>query len=241
MFKKSKGRQVPYRDKVLTIESANLIAYWPLTETSGTTADNYEGTAARDGTYLRDVSTMGTVTGIGDGNTAPDFDGTNDGVAVYSASLAGAFNGDELTIQAWGKTSNWNNATERNLYQFLADANNFIKALKAGAANFWRFQRRAQGAYETVNDASHNPTSWYCYHVVVSKTGGYLRGYYNGTQEGTDQTYNSDWAGAIVTDVCSIGCANYTTPIIPWDGGIAHVAIWTKALSAANITTLATV
>jgi len=40
-----------YINKVLSIQPNNLLAYWPLNETSGTNADNAEGTATRDGTY----------------------------------------------------------------------------------------------------------------------------------------------------------------------------------------------
>ena len=78
--------------KVITTQADNLIVYWPLWETSGTTIDNYEGTAARDGTYSS--VTLGE-TGIGDGKTSPRFDGTNDYCAIHTTSLQSAFNGAE--------------------------------------------------------------------------------------------------------------------------------------------------
>jgi hypothetical protein len=45
------GYAQTYKDKVLGTVPDDLIAYWTLAETSGSTADNAEGTAARDGTY----------------------------------------------------------------------------------------------------------------------------------------------------------------------------------------------
>ena len=58
-----------YYKKVLATEPANLLAYWPLNEGSGSVADNLEGTAARDGAYTG--VTLGQA-GIGDGWTALD-------------------------------------------------------------------------------------------------------------------------------------------------------------------------
>ena len=122
------GRGGSYMGKVLGI-GGGPIAYWPLSESSGTNAVNEQGTAARDGTFARNVTTMGTGTGIGDGNTAPDFDGTNDYCDVYSVSFRDAFNGAEGTVSLWAQVSGvgiWTDSTRHDLVMLYADASNYM-------------------------------------------------------------------------------------------------------------------
>ena len=98
----NKAAEEAYYEKVLGIQSANMLAYWPVWEASGAVADNIEGTAARDGAYTGvDLGQPG----IGDGNTCPWWDGANDYCNIYSTSLRDAFNGAEGTIACWAKVN----------------------------------------------------------------------------------------------------------------------------------------
>ncbi|GAI14148.1 unnamed protein product, partial [marine sediment metagenome] len=82
------GGVLAYDDKVLGMDP---IAYWPLSETSGLVA-NCLVNPAQNGVYTG--VTLGQP-GIGDGNTAPYFDGTNDYVDVLTAAFIAAYNGSE--------------------------------------------------------------------------------------------------------------------------------------------------
>ena len=222
-----------YSDKVLATASANLIAYWPLWEASGATADNLEGTAARDGTYTG--VTLGQ-TGIGDGRTCPSFDGSGDFVNVYSASLATAWNGAELSIAGWFKVvaSTWTDSTYRNLWQFRYDVANDIYLEKSDVVGGIYLRRAGGGTIELLNYATGSPTTWMHFCATVSETNDRCRLYLNG---GTPvaSTGLGAWTGLPDTDWCNFG--RYDS----WVGLAAHVAVWTTELTAAQITNLATV
>lgn len=74
----------PYKETRLSLATANSL--WMLDETAGTTADNAEGTAARDGTYTGGytLNQAGPATGL----TSVDLNGTTGYISVpYSAAL----------------------------------------------------------------------------------------------------------------------------------------------------------
>ena len=89
-----------YARKVLAIDRDNLIAYWRLSEASGSVADNLEGTAARDAGYDADV-TLGQP-GIGDGRTSVLFDlSADEFVDCFTTSFRDAWDGAEGSMIAW--------------------------------------------------------------------------------------------------------------------------------------------
>lgn len=229
-----------YADKVLATESANLIAYWPQWEPSGTTADNYEGTAARDGTY--DTVTLGQ-TGIGDGRTCPLFDGSDSYTDIYSASLNTAFDTGEGTIAGWVKVYNsgvWTDSTERRMFTLRTDWTNQASIYKTTANNEVAFYRAATGD-NIATSTSVSTTAWFHVAITWSLTAGELKGYVDGSQIGSTESISGTWQGALNSAECNIGCKNNGTPTSPFYGWLAHCPVWTKALSGSDITDLATV
>ena len=96
-----------YWQHVRNVRRANLIAYWPLGETSGSIAADLSGNE-QHGTYTGVTLAQ---PGIGDGRSAPFFDGANDFVNVLSPGLASAFNGAAGTIALWfhvNSPASWN-------------------------------------------------------------------------------------------------------------------------------------
>ena len=91
------GGGISYTNKVLGIDLANLIGYWPMNEAAGTDALD-ASPESNDGTYNSDVSGWPPGTGIGDGNTAPTFDGTNDYNDLETAAIFADFDGDHGTV-----------------------------------------------------------------------------------------------------------------------------------------------
>ena len=230
-----------YIERVLATQFANLIAYWPLNETSGTSADNAEGTAARDGTYARNVTTMGTSTGIGDGNTAPVFDGTNDVCDIYSASFNTALNTSTGTAAIWmqAEVAEWGDATLRRPLYMAVDGDNRIYIQRSSA-------NELVVVYEAGNTIiSHTVTgfttaNWY--HVGLTWDTGEdeVIVYQNGSQFSSILTGLGTWVGDLNSSNTTIG-ATSNGPANAWNGRLAHCATWSTALTAGDILSLATV
>jgi hypothetical protein len=231
-----------YHKKVLATEPANLIGYWPLWEKSGSVADNLEGTAARDGAYIG--VTLGEA-GIGDGRSCPYFDGTADVCNVYSASLAGAFNGAEGSVALWARVSGagvWVDGASRYLVNLRANGSNFFRCVKgSGAADdilYWTYA--AGGTQSQRARSGMTEVGWMHLAVTWSAGSDELKAYYNGVQEGTTATGLGVWAGALGGTVTVVG-AYQTDGLNGWHGNIAHPAVWSKPLSGPQVLDLATV
>ena len=233
-----------YSKKVLSIAPANLIAYWPLWETSGATADNLEGTAARDGAYTG--VTLNSSTGP-DGRPVGLWDGANDYCNIYSASLNTAFNGAEGTVALWAKVSAagvWADGLLRYNIRLTVDGNNFVNLKKLAAANGIQYDYKAGGTLLSRAVGSISTTGWYNIAMTWSKSAGgdgEVRGYYNGIQQGATLTALGVWAGALTSTACIIGADDTPSPGFVWDGLLAHVAVWNTPLTPAQIALLAVI
>lgn len=87
------------------VTNATAWAQYRLDETSGTTADNAEGTAARDGTYegTPTLNQTGRDPGIRASDKAVRFDGTNDDVLLPTGAFDIATSTSAITVEAWIK------------------------------------------------------------------------------------------------------------------------------------------
>ena len=228
-----------YIDKVLGFSP---IAYWPLNETSGTTADNAEGTAARDGTYARNVTTMTTGTGIGDGNTAPNFNGSNDVVDIYSASLNSVFNGAEGTAIIWLKPSAigiWSDGLSHYFLRVASDSGNNQHYLTKNPSDNLQFGFIHGGTFKAQDlDVSSNADEWHFYALLWSELGDFGRAIQNTTVL-ADVTGLGVWAGALDVNNCAVGGHRPAAP--QWSGQLAHCAIWDVLLSPEQLVDLATI
>lgn len=229
-----------YADKVKAIATANLIAYWPLWETSGSVADNYEGTAARDGAYTGVALNNST---FSNGDPVGLWDGSNDYCNIHSASLNTAFgNGQEGTVSIWVKVSAagiWTDSTSRRAFQLRVDDNNRVILNRTTTNNQLAAFYIAGGTTDTLT-ISTSSTGWIHLALTWSKANDQMIAYLNGTQTGSTQTGIGTWAGSLDNASCMIG-ARSTTPNEVWSGYLAHCALWTTPLSAAQVAQLATV
>jgi hypothetical protein len=228
-----------YADKVLSTATANLIAYWPLWEASGSTADNYEGTAARDGSYTG--VTLGQA-GIGDGRTCPLFDGTNDYVDIYTTSFRDAFDGGEFTASLWARVYDsgvWTDGDSRWTFRLEVDSSNMIH-IRQVDNNQLDYRYEAGNTRETIAKADITTTGWMHLALTASATADEVKAYYGGSQEGSTQTGLGTWAGNLDANKTVIGAVN-DTPASAWHGYLAHIAIWATPLTAAEISNLSTV
>ena len=225
-----------YTSKVLGIETANLIAYWPLSEAAGAVADNAEGTAARDGAY--DGPTLGQP-GIGDGATCPSFDGINDNVAIYSASLATAFDGDKGTYSVWFKAAAI--PTTGYICGFFVDGNNYFQVYRFNADTY-RFKCNTAASFIGPAYAGFTDGTWWNVVFTWLYDGSANTDYEifrNGSSIDATQKSVGQLTGSIGND-SRIGTENAGGGN-PYAGWIAHCAVWDKVLSDAQILALATV
>ena len=231
-----------YSDKVLTYSP---VAYWPLSETSGTNADNLGASGSgADGTYDRDVSTMGPTTGIGDGNTAPVFDATNDEVNLYTTTFSDYWDGDVDDIGNLGSMMAWAKVSGAGVWEDSASRQ--VLRIRAGSTH-WRIKKdntNNRVEYERDNVLLQkngvSETGWMFLGFTWNETPDEFLAYYNGSQEGTTQSGLETWnGGGLNSSSCWIGAEATGTTL--WSGALAHVAFFSTVLNGAAWADLASV
>ncbi|HLC04812.1 MAG TPA: hypothetical protein VJK02_17390 [Anaerolineales bacterium] len=236
------GAQPPptqtYIEKVL---SYSPLAYWPLNETSGTVADNAEGTASMDGAYLN-TPTLNQA-GIGDGEGAPLFAPVSvENVNIYSAALRDAWDFNSGTVQIWARVraaSVWSDSTYRCFLTFGDYSTEYVQIGKTNAANTLRLFYYADATADSVT-TTLSTTDWFHLAMTWDLTADELKFFVNGSQVGSTQTGLGVWNAAFTTSGCRIAAAGPNSWDQLWDGYAAHPAVFTSVLSDPNIADLAT-
>ena len=213
------------------------IAYWPLWEASGTTAECLVN-SLQNGTYSSDVSTWPVGTGIGDGNTAPYFDGANDWISAFSATLGGTFDGREGTIFAWIRPAAgvWTDGSTRYVVTAGGIAD-FIRMLKSNTNNRFSWRYSAAAVTEAIDRNGESTTSWTPIAITWSFTADTVAAYWNNALQGTSNTLGA-WVNALT--YVYIGSSS-PVPGSPWPGGIAHVSLYDRPLALPTIQDLGSV
>lgn len=217
------------------VKALSPIAYWPLADASGTTATDESGNA-RNGAYSN--VTLGAA-GIGDGRTAATFaSASSQYVNIYTAGLAGAFNGQEGSISLWAK-NDWISGV--TLIKIGANGSNDVYLQKNNVSDRIEAFYVAGGTTKATNEpSSQTSTAWRHIAMSWSKTADQMKLYVNGAQVGTTQTGLGTFTGTIASTRANIASAD-TTPGSLWEGSLQHVAVFSYVLSAATIAALATV
>jgi len=215
---------LPYFQRVLHTESANLIAYWPLWESSGSTAED-QSDQGNDAAYNVDID-LGA-TGIGDGNTCVSSDGTaNSEIDIYSAGLNSDFDGSEFEFHCFIKPDAgfWDDGATRLILRIWVDSNNYIQIYKSTADDLY-YQYKAGGTSKAtfVRDTEFvtEPYGWISVGLAVSATDDEMICLLNGTQAVETVTGLGTWAGNLDSGKCNISDYTNTLP-----GDIAHAALW---------------
>ena len=229
---------INYNDLVM---GTGPIAYWPLWETSGTVAHCLVN-PLQDGTYNSDVSGWPPGTGIGDGNTAPTFDGINDAVAISTATLAAAYDGEELSLMVWSRADDW----VSGVTLFKLCGKNFAPVdrffIQKNNTND-RFEYFHIGSSVTVALSEGNGQAsvvWRCAVMTVSKIANQSKGYVDAAQVGVTGVGLGAWGrpGILVANETAIGASSLIPLAGQWKGGLAHVALWDRVLAQPEITEL---
>lgn len=230
---------VPSDGYLAIVLALNPVAFWPLNETSGTVADNAEGTAARDGVYA------GVALNQTDGpfltSRAGLWDGANDYCDVYSASLNGVFSGAEGSFAGWFKVSSggvWLDGSIRVLMQLVSNAStDYVQIYRSATNNRLSYLREGANIVESVNADGVSSTGWFHVGLTWSQAADQVKAYLNGVQTGSTRTGLGAYSGALDANLCLLG-ANTKTPTQVWSGYIQYVGVWNVVLTAANFLTL---
>lgn len=237
-----------YSEKVLSYDP---IAYWMLDEKQGNVAWDVSRNEFH-GAYTG--VTLGQP-GIGDGRTAPFFDGLNDFCDIYSVAFRDRFAltnhaapgaVSEGTFVIWVKVFNvgvWTDGNPRYVLRLRADADNHTDVQKAGANNRIRMEYEANTILESQNNNGLVTVDWMQFLVTWSKSAGVdgeVKYYQDGVQSGATDTALGVWAGVLAIQTTVIG-ASTTAPVNPWHGWLAHCAIYGRALTPAEVADLAVI
>lgn len=224
-----------YSARVLSVRPASHVAYWPLSERAVMPVWNYLDVAANG------VLVNGTrgLPGIGDGNFAYQFNGTNSVLNFYSAAFASAFNGAAGTLALWfrfdpaaifppiaTKSLLWLGSSFGNRVTLLVDT--------AGRLAFYYI---AGNILKSVVSAVLTAGAWYLAMLTYDGVANQMRAFLQGAQVGATQVALGTWLGAPVSTMCAVGATSPTGPA--WfPGSVAHLSVWNAALTPAEVASL---
>lgn len=214
------------------------ITYWPLWETTGTTATDLMGLS--DATYVNGVS-LNNILGPDGTNNAPLFNGSNNYVNLYKAALAAAFSGAAGSVLIFSKIASaaLTDGSEHHCFRLRVDVNNHVSVYKTTTNNSYSLTYSAGGTAKTVT-VNTSSTNWLQLVItwdINAGVDGEVKAYLNGAQTGSTLTALGTWAGSLNANTTVMGSLN-TTPLGPWSGHLAHMAIWTRAITSDEVAAL---
>lgn len=227
----------PYFERIL---DTGPIAYWIQGEAAGLVAIDQINSPAQDGTYVG--VTLGQP-GIGDGNTSPLFDGINDYNDIWTPAFSAAFNGIEGSALIWVRVSAigvWTDGASRYGVVLRGGPNDYVEVFKRPFNPDIRIRYRSGGVNkdfdQTFPAPGHNQ-NWLSFGVTWSAASGQCQGYYAGLPIGAPQAAGVWGAAGLVVGFTVVG-AFRTIPQLVWDGYIAHVPVWDRPLTPAEMLSL---
>ena len=229
------GQGAAYWQRVKRLFGANVIGYWPMLDTTGTSAvDRSNG--GYNGIYTGATLDQAAAPG---GGKCPLFDGTGDNVVVASATvntaLLTAFNGAEGSFIAWARVANagvWTDAADRRVCR-LHKANNYFNLYKHTTNNRLHFETSMGGTYKLITyDGAGGNTDWMLLSMTWSKSRDALKAYVNKAQVGSTATGLGVFAGPLEYMVLG---AITVSPVTSWSGWLAHALILNRPATLEEI------
>ena len=228
------GALKSYADKVL---GYGPIAYWPLWDTAG--AATCLVNPLQNGTYNGPILANGSGP---DGSPCPWFDGANDFVDVFTATLAGVFTGNLNTVCIWSKVNaagSWTDGVIRELHRFrFTAAGGYLRAFKTNAANALQWTRFDGVGAQNVGTGGHADTGWMLIAQTLTVAGNQYKAFKNAVQENGTQVGLGNMGAALdqayLGDSTGGGAA-------PWHGWLAHAMVFPYVLSQPQLQDLAAI
>lgn len=221
------GGALSYTQKVIALSP---IAYWRLNEAAGTTGAGSVLDASGNGRTGTPTAITFGGTGIGDGLTSAGFNGTTSQVSVQGASLTGAFNGQLCTVALFVSVSGagvWTDATNRELFRFLADGSNYVIGRKTTTNNQIGLFYNAGGTTRTALYTSSGPTGFFPVVCTINKAQDRIRFWTDGTLRASNATLGT-FAGSLTTSLIGAGSS-------PWSGNLAHVSVYASEFGIGDV------
>lgn len=213
----------------LTGSEDGLVAYYKFNETSGTTADNAEGTASYDGTLtnMLGLEWKPSAAFFGPKNCL-DFDGTDD--YVYNNDLFAS--GSAITVECWAFFDSFNGAPDANITNLVSGGDeNFILRIGDGGMdnNMPQFTIRIGGTQYRLNaDARLSTNTWY--HLAGVYDGSDMKLYIDGK---LDKSQSQSGTLTTTTNPFTLGGTSSSGRYL--DGRMDEVRIWSVARTQAEI------
>ncbi len=204
---------------------ASLVASWPMNEGAGSTVSDASGNG-NDGTLFNGPTWSGSEL---------EFDGTNDYVDVGNFSVAGS----ALTITGRFRADNYSNCGYQDC-RIVSKATGtatedhfmMVSSVKKNGAVRLRFRLKLNGSTKTLVASTGNLSGngWVSFAAVYN--GSQMLLYKDGAQVGSMAA-----SGSITTSNASvwIGGNPPAASSRPWDGSIADINVYNRALSASEI------
>lgn len=204
-----------------------LVAWYP---TTGVSAGNYLADRLDKRHLASVVSATQTSNVETDGGASIKFGGTGSLVSTLGANLIPT---QELSISAWVNPANTGAGGVACLGQFSSGANRFQFDITAGAARW--IARSSSTAIASVSGVVANKLQ----HVIGTEISPTSRKVYlNGGTPGTDTTSSGLTIASL--DTIQVGGINLSSGYSgPFAGSIADVCIWSVALTAQQVTYVA--
>jgi hypothetical protein len=213
------------------VESLGPVSYWRLGETSGTTAADELG--ANTGTYVNGVSINQNGALADDTNRCARFDGDNDYVNIGTMNVGGS----AMTIVCWFNADNFSDNDARFISKSNggATANQWWSLCTADSSGMkldCYLKTSSTTAHLTATSGGLTAGQWTFAAMVYN--GSTLRLYKDAVQVGsTSLTGTISTSGSV-----SARIGGNPDGTDDFDGGLDEVAVFNKALTAAELTLL---
>lgn len=234
-----------YRNRLLSIAPASLIGLWPLDEASGTAANDLSA-KANHAVYGGGAGVTLAVPGIGDGNTAAEFDGNNTYVQICRTAFTTFetdWNGNLYSLVTWGRVDDAERWLDATTYRYLAhiraaDSTYYTVTGKSQTNHQLEWRRRSGGLNVAITH-NFNPTGpldWFCMGLTFDQSKPLLTAYLWSSPTGFIEVGSSnnaaltDWGTNPPTDGTAVLMAGSITAQ-EWIGRGAYGAIWDAELT----------
>ena len=232
------GGKTPYSHVVKALFGANLVAYWPQLETSGTVAADVSGNA-RNGAYTGvDLSNIAGPMG----GSHPYFDGANDYNNVFSLGLQAAFPKQLGSLAIWARVdvaAVWTDNVYRQAVRLFADSSNYVLIDKHQSDGTYRLIYNANGTAKSLTPAGGGSLAWVHLGITWTLAGDAVIGYINGAKTGDTQTSLGTWGAPNIGTTTSLVGASTNVPALVWKGWLGHCVLTNRVITPGEMAILA--